>query len=411
MEDDINKVIEVTESLRARSKGRYFENIAEICHESFGWDEVKTTAMLDRALRGKKIYTATVYNKLSYRKCENRTICIEDNSETTSTQTDMLSSEFIPKSEYERLQLDFEEFKRFTHGEIVSLKAELANRPKSPTPKFPNPPDKDREALLRSLQERIISLERQLQDKQNIILKLLDGPRVQRSEAICPRSTTMKPTPSGYEQQQPHCAIMNGEEITSNTGKANAIADQKKEEKNIHPSEEHENRPKQTTVKERKRITIVGDSMLNGIFDEGMQKHHNITIKRHPGATTRDIVDYVKPVIRKKPDCLIIHAGTNDLTNKEGVNTIENLRMIIKQTKQDSPDTTVVLSSVVIRRDKKVSVANLNKEIKQLAKELKIVLIDNANLDVSCLSRKKLHLNEKGNSYLASNFLNFIRKF
>ena len=95
MEDDINKVIEVTESLRARSKSRYFENIAEICHESFGWDEVKTTAMLDKALSGKKIYTATVYNKLSYRKCENRTICIEDNSEATSTQTDTLSSFYV----------------------------------------------------------------------------------------------------------------------------------------------------------------------------------------------------------------------------------------------------------------------------------------------------------------------------
>ena len=58
-----------------------------------------------------------------------------------------------------------------------------------------------------------------------------------------------------------------------------------------------------------------------------------------------------------------------------------------------------------------MSVPNLNKEIKELAKEMKIVLIDNANLDVSCLRRKKLQLNEKGNSYLASNFLNFIRKF
>ena len=376
---------------------------------------MKTTALLDKALSEKKIDIATVYNKLSYRKCENRTICIEDNSETTSTQKDTLSLEFIPKSEYERLQLDFEEFKRFTHGEIVSLKAELANRPKSPTPKFPNQPDKDREALLRSVQERIISLERQLQDKQNITSKLLDGPRHQRSEAICPRSTTTRTTPSGYEQQQPHCAIMNAEEMTSNTGKANAIVDRKKEEKSLHSSKEHENWPKLTAVKERKRSTIVGNFMLNGIFDEGIQKHHNITITRHPGATTRDIVDYVKPVIRKKPDCLIIHAGTNDMTMKEGVNT-ENLKMIVKQTKQVLPDTTVVLSFVVIRRDKqalqkRVSVPNLNKEIKELTKEMKIVLIDNANLDVSCLSRKKFYLNEKGNSYLASNFLNSIRKF
>ena len=122
--------------------------------------------------------------------------------------------------------------------------------------------------------------------------------------------------------------------------------------------------------------------MLNGIFDEGMQKHHNITIKRHPGATTRDIVDYVKLVIRKKPDCLIIHAGTNDLTNREGVNTIENFKMIIKQTMQVSPDTTVVLSSVVIRIDqlasqKKVIVPNLNKEIKELTNEMKTAFIDN----------------------------------
>lgn len=36
MEDDIDKVIEVTEFLKARSKGRYFENIADICHERFG---------------------------------------------------------------------------------------------------------------------------------------------------------------------------------------------------------------------------------------------------------------------------------------------------------------------------------------------------------------------------------------
>ena len=101
MENDIDKVIEVTESPRARSKGRYFENIAEICHESFGWDEEKTTAMLNKALSEKKIFTAIAYNKLSYRKCENRKICIEYNSETTSTQTDTLSSEFIPKSKYE----------------------------------------------------------------------------------------------------------------------------------------------------------------------------------------------------------------------------------------------------------------------------------------------------------------------
>ena len=117
------------------------------------------------------------------------------------------------------------------------------------------------------------------------------------------------------------------------------------------------------------RITIVGDSMLNGILDEGLQKDHNVQVKHHPGATTRDIVDYVRPVIRKKPDCIIIHAGTNDLTSQEKPDAINNFREIIEETKRESPDTSIILSTAVMRKDeqaidKKVSVPALNREIR-----------------------------------------------
>ena len=59
----------------------------------------------------------------------------------------------------------------------------------------------------------------------------------------------------------------------------------------------------------------------------------------------------------------------------------------------------------------KVSVPLLNKDIKELAKEIEIAVIDNDNLDVSCLSQKNFHPNEKGNSYLGSNFSNFISRY
>ena len=61
--------------------------------------------------------------------------------------------------------------------------------------------------------------------------------------------------------------------------------------------------------------------------------------------------------------------------------------------------------------DKKVSVPALNREIREFASTMKMSVIDNSNLDSSCLSRKKLHLNKKGNAYLARNFLNFIKTF
>ena len=43
-------------------------------------------------------------------------------------------------------------------------------------------------------------------------------------------------------------------------------------------------------------------------------KKKNVEVITHPGSTTEDILDYIKPVVRKKPDTLIFHTGTNDLT-------------------------------------------------------------------------------------------------
>lgn len=145
-----------------------------------------------------------------------------------------------------------------------------------------------------------------------------------------------------------------------------------------------------------------------------MQKAHNVRVKPHSGATTTDIVDYLKPVIRKKPDCIIIHAGTNDLTSNEQIDTMENLNTMIENIRNESPETVIALSNVVTRKDKaarekKVSVSDINKKIKEFAKVKNVELIDNSNLDTSCLSRRMLHMNDKGNSYLANNFINFMK--
>ena len=36
----------------------------------------------------------------------------------------------------------------------------------------------------------------------------------------------------------------------------------------------------------------------------------NVRVRSHPGTTTEDLVDYVKPVARKKTKMLVIHVGT-----------------------------------------------------------------------------------------------------
>ena len=69
---------------------------------------------------------------------------------------------------------------------------------------------------------------------------------------------------------------------------------------------------------------MVGDSILNGINKKGLsKKRHIVKVRSHPGATSEDLVDHIKPVARRKPDMVILHVGTNDISND--VKTLDKL--------------------------------------------------------------------------------------
>ena len=431
MEKDVETVVEASETLKRMNKGRYREKILDFCLSKHGMSHETTNSALDEAIQQQKLYTTVVHGKQSYRKYDEK-IYIEDDQESCYTQTDPTTEkQFITKQDFERFVIDFEDFKRYMQCEMLSIKADVANRQRSYSP--PKTPDKDREALVRTLNERILSLEKQLNEKQYVIQKLFDRPSQNLTTSFheIPNGQKHNASQKMYPSGQTHNisqTTTNEEqkEKPSNNSKSNLKTPTTKKETskgaatNINANSKQQQpdpnitKAKQTTGNTRKRVTIVGDSILNGIYEEGLQKSHNVRVKPHSGATTTDIVDYLKPVIRKKPDCIIIHAGTNDLTNNEQIDTLANFKTMIENIRNNSPETVIALSNVVIRKDKaakekKVSVTNLNKKIKELAKVKKIELIDNSNLDTSCLSRRMLHMNDKGNSYLANNFINFMR--
>ena len=45
-------------------------------------------------------------------------------------------------------------------------------------------------------------------------------------------------------------------------------------------------------------------------------------------SSTEDMTDYIKPIARKKPDIILLHVGTNDLT--KGINTMKNVRKCVE---------------------------------------------------------------------------------
>ena len=71
----------------------------------------------------------------------------------------------------------------------------------------------------------------------------------------------------------------------------------------------------------------------------------------------------------------------------------------------------IFISNVITRKDKNEidkKVETFNSKLSKFCKKNKIDIIDNKNLDLSCLNYKQLHLNRNGNSYLANNFRDYL---
>ena len=66
---------------------------------------------------------------------------------------------------------------------------------------------------------------------------------------------------------------------------------------------------------EKTNIVFIGDLMIKNVSGRDVSCRDSIKIRLHPGASTEDLVDQIKPAIREKPDILVIHIGTNDLQN------------------------------------------------------------------------------------------------
>ena len=62
------------------------------------------------------------------------------------------------------------------------------------------------------------------------------------------------------------------------------------------------------------------------------------------------MLDIVKPAARRKPDAIIIHARTNDFTRD--INTMKNIRKIVKSIRDCAENTQVLLSRIINRKDR-----------------------------------------------------------
>ena len=69
----------------------------------------------------------------------------------------------------------------------------------------------------------------------------------------------------------------------------------------------------------KKEVFVIGDSMIKYVNGREVSRNNSVKVRTHPGATTDDFIDYVRPTVRKKPNLIIIHTRTNDIHNNVNI--------------------------------------------------------------------------------------------
>ena len=144
----------------------------------------------------------------------------------------------------------------------------------------------------------------------------------------------------------------------------------------------------------RKNTTlIVGDSMISGIDQQRLSvKGRIVKVRSFPGATINDMYDYIRPLLKKAPDNVILHVGTNDAPNNTSRAILDNLLSLKSFIEKMLPQSKVCISNLVQRTDNAKATLTVNKVNEHLS-ALQLDIVGNSNINVTGLNRGGLHLN------------------
>ena len=132
---------------------------------------------------------------------------------------------------------------------------------------------------------------------------------------------------------------------------------------------------------------MTGDSTVNGISEKGLSVNYKVKIVNFPGSTSEKILEKLDDIIKEKPEDLIFHAGTNDITNN--VNLSTNVKKIFNNFSKESLPTSIEFSSIINRKSKtniQKTLTNTNTRLKNFRIQKGISFIDNTGI-------KEFHFN------------------
>ena len=161
-------------------------------------------------------------------------------------------------------------------------------------------------------------------------------------------------------------------------------------------------------IKTKRNTVIVGDSIIKYVKGwELSNPTQRVTVKSFSGANLEDMDDFINPILRKKPDQLVLHIGTNDLRRAESQVVAHGVINLAHKIEQQCPGIDIIVSGILTRTDVKAlsdRVSETNRLIKSLCNQNNWDFLTNSNIEAAHLNSRGLHLNPSGSQLLQSNF-------
>ena len=130
--------------------------------------------------------------------------------------------------------------------------------------------------------------------------------------------------------------------------------------------------------------------MVNHIDEKRLStKHGNVKVFHFSATRIEHINQYIIPIIKKQPDYLILHVGTNDATTNTSKKVVDHFLTLKSNIPKQLPSCRIVLSKPLIRNDDgkaNLTIRNINKCLSALQSEC----IENNNISFTISWRERI---------------------
>ena len=159
----------------------------------------------------------------------------------------------------------------------------------------------------------------------------------------------------------------------------------------------------------KKTLLCVSDSIMNQLDERRLSRNMNVKVRAFSGSTIKDMYSYIDPLLKKCPDFILLHVGSNDAPYKSAEELLTELLRLKTHIENNLPGVMVILSQPIIRTDNPKAGLTL-KYLCDNLNRLNVYVLDNSNISEIHLGRKGLHLNGRGTGRLALNIISMIKQ-